>query len=561
MHKFDLSISKKLIGGFGLLIASLAALGVAAIMGAQTLSSANDLLGAHMLPSVRSAATLRASVIDVRLSVANIISFDDKADLASESARLKDKIAAIEKRAKDHESLVSLPGERELFDTFKTQWKSYAAKLPDVVAAAVAGRKGDAVAENLVNRVSAREAMDALDKMVTLNDVAADAVVKESAESSDSVRTMILTIAIVAALSAFALAFFIIRGVNKGIASIVDPMKRLAAGDLTAEVPHQGANTEIGLIADNVQIFKGGLIRIRQLEEESVLARASAEEQRKKTMRDMADGFEMAVSGIISIVTSASTELEATARSMSSTATETAAQSNTVAAAAEEAAVSVRTVAAAAEELGVSVGEIRRQVAGSASLAHTAVAEADETGLVVENLADAATKIGDVVAMISTIAGQTNLLALNATIEAARAGEAGKGFAVVAAEVKDLASQTAKATEQISSQIARIQSSTGQAVGAIGGIASRIKEISHGASQISTAVEQQGAATQEIARSVSQAASGANEVTSNIAGVSQAADETGAAAAQVLGAASELSRQSTSLSTEVNKFLATIRAA
>lgn len=58
-----------------------------------------------------------------------------------------------------------------------------------------------------------------------------------------------------------------------------------------------------------------------------------------------------------------------------------------------------------------------------------------------------------------------------------------------------------------------------------------------------------------------QAAQGTGEVTSNIAGAAGAAEETGAAASQVLGAASELSRQSEQLASEVNRFLAPVRAA
>ena len=60
---------------------------------------------------------------------------------------------------------------------------------------------------------------------------------------------------------------------------------------------------------------------------------------------------------------------------------------------------------------------------------------------------------------------------------------------------------------------------------------------------------------------MAQAAVGTGEVTSNIAGVAGAAEATGAAASQVLASASELSRQSESLSTEVDRFLATVRAA
>ncbi|MGU3422870.1 methyl-accepting chemotaxis protein [Methylobacterium sp. D54C] len=355
--------------------------------------------------------------------------------------------------------------------------------------------------------------------------------------------------------------FWVIRGVANPLLIMTGVMTRLADGDAGFEIPFRTRRDEIGAMAGSVQVFKDNLVRTRQLETETAQARLAAEEQRKAGMRQMADSFEAAVGGIIGLVSSSATELQATAQQMTATAQETAAQSTSVAAAAEEASTNVNTVAAAAEELGSSVLEIGRQVSGSAHLAQAAVGEADQTAALVQALQATSARIGDMVGMISGIAGQTNLLALNATIEAARAGAAGRGFAVVASEVKALAEQTAKATEEIGRQIGQIQAVTGQAVAAIGGITGRIREIDTVATSIAAAVEQQGAATQEIVRNVAQASAGTSEVTGNIAGVAQASEETGAAASQVLSAASEMSRQSEHLGAEVGRFLATVRAA
>ncbi|HLJ21631.1 MAG TPA: methyl-accepting chemotaxis protein, partial [Stellaceae bacterium] len=66
---------------------------------------------------------------------------------------------------------------------------------------------------------------------------------------------------------------------------------------------------------------------------------------------------------------------------------------------------------------------------------------------------------------------------------------------------------------------------------------------------------------QEIARNVQQAAGGTREVSANIGGVTQAAKQTGAAASEVLGASSELSKQASLVRSQVEKFLAAVRAA
>ena len=285
----------------------------------------------------------------------------------------------------------------------------------------------------------------------------------------------------------------------------------------------------------------------------------AAKEEKQTAMRKLADDFEASVGEIIETVSSASTELEASAGALKKTSERAQELTTAVAAASEEASTNVQSVASATEELTSSVNEISRQVQQSARIANEAVDQARRTNDRVGELSKAAARIGDVVELINSIAGQTNLLALNATIEAARAGEAGRGFAVVASEVKALAEQTAKATGEIGQQISGIQAATQESVGAIKEISGTIEKLSEISATVASAVEEQGAATQEISRNVQQAAQGTQQVSSNIVDVQRGAGETGSSSSHVLSAAQSLSRDSSRLKLEVGKFLKTVR--
>jgi len=370
---------------------------------------------------------------------------------------------------------------------------------------------------------------------------------------------MLLIMALGAAVAVFG-AVTIIRSVLRPLGTMTDAMKALAGGDATAEVPARDREDEIGHMAEAVQVFKDNMIRNRELEVEQ---KASQEqrERRQQSIAKLIGEFEAVTTKVVQAVSSAASDMQSSASSLSASAEQGARQASAVAAASEETSTNVQTVASATEELSASVKEIGRQVASSTDISKRAVEEARRTDQTVSGLSDAAQKIGEVAELIRSIAGQTNLLALNATIEAARAGEAGKGFAVVASEVKNLANQTAKATEEIAGQIDAIQGASRASVEAIKGIGVTIAEMNKIASAIAAAVEQQSAATQEIARNVQQAAAGTQEVNSNIAGVTNASHMTGEAAKNVLGAADNLARESGALKTQVDRFIAGIRAA
>ena len=92
-------------------------------------------------------------------------------------------------------------------------------------------------------------------------------------------------------------------------------------------------------------------------------------------------------------------------------------------------------------------------------------------------------------------------------------------------------------------------------------ISDTIDRISDISAVIAVAMEQQGASIKDISRNVQHAAQGAAQVSSNILKVNRGAGETDAASAQVLSSAQALSSESARLKLEVDKFLATVRAA
>ena len=149
---------------------------------------------------------------------------------------------------------------------------------------------------------------------------------RQAADSYATIFRVLVAIIVVAVVIAIGAAYYLVRDVSRGIASIIRPMQSLGEGDLSAEVPHRGERTEIGSMADALQIFKEALIA-KKAADEAAAADAEAKIERGRRVDAITSKFEAMIGEVVGTVSSASTELEASASTLTrsfSTASRTA---------------------------------------------------------------------------------------------------------------------------------------------------------------------------------------------------------------------------------------------
>lgn len=362
---------------------------------------------------------------------------------------------------------------------------------------------------------------------------------EQKAVINEFILVGVITILIIAAL-AIIVSLLIQRTIVGPINSVVVALKDIAEGegDLTQRL-NVKSKDELGELAHWFNTFVNRI-------HETITHFSSASSQLESSADSLSHTSDSTNQGIkqqqneIDQVATAVTEMNATV---------------------EEIAGNVAKAAQDAEEADVQAGAGKQVVSQTITSIRALATEIKTASEVITQLRQDSENIGAVLDVIRGIAEQTNLLALNAAIEAARAGEQGRGFAVVADEVRTLASRTQSSTQEIHEMIERLQSGAqnavqvmakgqsqadtsvikaeeaGDALESITAAVAAIKDMTH---QVASASEEQSAAT--------------NEISQNVVNISEVARETAQGSEEIASSTTELAALATDIRQLVNQF-------
>ncbi len=555
----NLSIYKKLVLGFGLMLVILLTVSILSALNAKNIGFQAERYYRYTVPNTNSTWTMRSNLISTQRYLLQAI-------LVSDSKEIQDNLTLAQTESENVTSAL---------DAFAGNQSSNArandiAQLRDLLAKAKSSQDeiGNLLASS--SKDSSKKAHDIYNTQYrpiveqaesifsSFSDIQRNFAEAQKLEAQ-SLMSRSWVILIISSLISVLLTFLIARIICKSILTPVNEIdhvyKEIAKGNLSTKINYE-SNDEMGILAENIR--KTNALINSYIHDMIQKLNYIANGDLCFTMDlDYIGDFgaiktafvktTSTLSHTLSMIESAAGQVNTGTDQVSSGAQALAAGSTEQASSVEELSASITTISAQAAENSENAKKAAQYVEQTSQNVENGGNHMQQLTVAMDNIGSASDQITNITKVIEDIAFQTNILSLNAAIEAARAGTAGKGFSVVADEVRNLAAKSAEAAKKTADLIQHSVNAVHDGTQITRKTAEILKEISQTTDIIHDIVDKINFSTSDQASSIDQIRLGLEQVSAVV--------QTNAATAEENSAASEeMSAQANMLRDEVGKF-------
>ncbi|HWQ79827.1 MAG TPA: methyl-accepting chemotaxis protein [Anaerovoracaceae bacterium] len=555
----NLSISKKLIVGFGIVILLMLLSVVLSIFSISSMGGVLDDFQSNMIPETATTWNIRRDLVSLeRYMLEAILSNSEQGvDSALESADKES--AAIQELLTAFSQMEDGDKEADKIESFQRELSS-AATVRQQITALLDNltTENKAAAFDLYENQYAPIFDRAAAVIVEINsDI--DGFVKEDGETSDALQQrawiMLAAMAVIMLVISVIVIIAIRNSILTPVREIVDVYGEMAKGNMKVDIRYKSKD-EMGVMSDSIR--KTNTLLSAYIHDISdKLGQISRGDMRVNVDMDYIGDF----AAIKQAMQNTAFALNRTLLTINTAAEQVSTGAAQVSSGAQALATGSTEQASSIEELSASAFRIAEQAEENSSNVKTANQYVEQVSVSVkegseymkklteamENIGASSDQITNITGVIEDIAFQTNILALNAAIEAARAGDAGKGFAVVADEVRNLAAKSAEAAKQTADLIHHSAVTVNEGSKITIQTADILKTVQEKTNQVNDIIGRINQASNEQAMAIDQVKQGLNQVSSVV--------QTNAATAEENSATSEeMSAQAVTLREEVGKF-------
>ncbi|WP_431477177.1 methyl-accepting chemotaxis protein [Massilia eburnea] len=507
----NLSIGKRLAFGFAVTLALSIVIAAIGVWRLQQVAGATR----HMMETPLAKERMISdwySKIDSAIRRTTAIARSSDATLgAFFSEESKASTAASAELQKNIEPLISDADEKAMWDRVMEQRKAYIASRDKVAKLKTDGELEQANETfEKTYRPAAAQYQALVQDLLSMQRGKIDAIGKEIDSISANSRSLLTVLAVLAVAFGAVCAYVLTKGITMPLSRAVDAARRVAAGDLTADIRVHGSD-ETGQLLGALRDMNLSLLNI---------------------VSEVRNGTHS--------ITIASSEIAAGNQDLS-------ARTEQQAASLEETASSMEELTSTVKQNADNARQANQLAGAAASVARKGGSVVSEVVGTMESIDASSRKIVDIITVIDGIAFQTNILALNAAVEAARAGEQGRGFAVVASEVRNLAQRSAAAAKEIKELI-------GDSVEKVNAGTRLVSDAGNTMEEIVSSVQRVSDIISEITAASAEQSSGIDEVYKAVGQMDQVTQQNAALVEEAAAAAESMQNQASNLADVVSVF-------